>query len=331
MAKQMPKKSEDSGGDWLNTYADMVTLLLTFFVLLFACSNMDETKMQYIFQAFQMRGKFVNPYVDQQNPSTDITESIGPSNDPASVAGGEGDMPQSFDELYQYLTEYIDTNDLGESVSISQTAGHITIRFDDSIMFDGDSWTLKPEGRALLSNFTPAIRAVNGSVQNLTVAGHTAKVAFPVVNDYLLSSMRAVSVQNFLEFSGTVDSDKYIVTGYGPNRPFEDNDTDEGRAANRRVELQLLRAQNELDLNDPAVIRDILNQHGIISDEFDPNNKPEPPEVLPDGAADKIVSGILGKFEDVTSSGAGFGPGSTDGSEFLASDDEKSGSGSSSE
>ena len=54
MAKQLPKAQEENTGEWLNTYADMVTLLLTFFVLLFACSNMDETKIQYIMQAFQI-------------------------------------------------------------------------------------------------------------------------------------------------------------------------------------------------------------------------------------------------------------------------------------
>ena len=63
MAKLPPKQESGDSQEWLNTYADMVTLLLTFFVLLFACSNLDETKLQYVYQAFQMRGKYVNTIV----------------------------------------------------------------------------------------------------------------------------------------------------------------------------------------------------------------------------------------------------------------------------
>lgn len=327
MAKQMPKKSEDSTGDWLNTYADMVTLLLTFFVLLFACSNMDETKMQYIFQAFQMRGKFANNIVAPQNPNLAETDTIGNSSDPpAANPSGEGEMPQSFDQLYQYLSEYIDSNQLSDSVAIEKSAAHITIRFNDNVMFDGDSWVLKDEGRRLISAFTPAIHAVNGSIQNLTVSGHTAMVPYPIVNDYLLSAMRAVSVQNFLEFRGTVDNNKYIVTGYGPNRPLESNDTEEGRAKNRRVELLILRAENELTLNDPEIIKDILKEKGIIAENFDPNDNNTDVEALPDGVAEKIVSKIESSFQNISSSGSGFGPGSADGSEFIADDTESSGS-----
>ncbi len=324
MAKQMPKKAEESTGDWLNTYADMVTLLLTFFVLLFACSNLDETKLQYIFQAFQMRGKFANAFIAPPNPNASDS-TIGNSEDAPANAGGEGEMPQSFDELYQYLSEYVEENKIGESVSIDQGASHITIRFDDNVMFDGDSWVLKNEGRKLLSGFIPAIRTVNDCVQNLTVAGYTAKVKFPVVNDYTLSAMRAVSVQNFLEFNNTVDNEKYIVTGYGPNRPLESNDTEEGRAKNRRVELVLLKAQNDNILNDKEVIKDILRGLGITAEEHDPNNIPKDPDLLPEGSAEKIVSLITGKFEGMSPSSSGYGPGSTDGSEFMVDEEDSEG------
>lgn len=318
MAKQLPKKAEENTGEWLNTYADMVTLLLTFFVLLFACSNMDETKIQYIMQAFQMRGKFTNTIIAPPNADPDETNQVGNSSDPPTTSGGEGEMPQSFDTLFQYLGEIIDSNDLGDVVSVESGASHITIKFNDSVMFRPDSAVLTSEGRQIISTFVPAIQHINNSVQTLTVAGHTARSGGSDLNDYSLSANRAVSVQNLLEFLHTVDNEKYIVTGYGPNRPTESNETVDGRAKNRRVEIQLLKAENELDFSNRDVLKDFLTHHGITNEQFDAQFPPVDPVTLPEGAADRVEAFIKDKFENVGVSVGGFGPGSADGSEFIA-------------
>ena len=253
MAKMPKKSSGDSGGDWLNTYADMVTLLLTFFVLLFCCSNLDETKLQLVFQEFKSRGQFVNNVVADLDPNAESTGGV--TSDKTDV-GGEGEMPQSFDELYRYLADYVDMNNLADSVAVEQGAAHITIRFDDSVFFDGDSYELKDEGRAVLKGFIPAIKAVRQSVRSVTVSGHTS-MAVSAVNDWALSSMRAVSVVNYLDWNGMVESEKYRVKGCGPYEPVADNDTAEGQRKNRRVEMMLLK--EELDFTDPEVIKDILS------------------------------------------------------------------------
>lgn len=324
MAKQLPKKAEENTGEWLNTYADMVTLLLTFFVLLFACSNLDETKMQYIFQAFQMRGKFINSAVNEQNPNPSDS-TIGNTDNEPDYSGGEGEMPQSFDELFQYLSDYVEQNNLGQSIAIENGESHITIKLSDTVMFDGNSYVLKDEGRRIIGDIIPAIHALNDSIQKLIVYGHTAKAISPV-NDYYLSANRAVSVQNFLEFKGTVDNSKYAVTGEGPNKPVSSNDTAEGRAKNRRVEITLLKANNKLDFSDEKVLKDILLSMGIITDDFDPFKEDTPPNLLPDGAAEKITNTIKDLYENFNSSGgSGFGPGSADGSEFIVEDAEASG------
>ena len=134
MAKMPPKKGDSNVGDWLNTYADMVTLLLTFFVLLFACSNLDETKLQYIYQAFQSRGKYINNVVAELDPAAESTGGVTDSS--TQQTGGEGEMPQSFDQLYVYLAEYIDNNNLADQVAVEPGAAHLTIRFNDSVFFE---------------------------------------------------------------------------------------------------------------------------------------------------------------------------------------------------
>ncbi|MDE7230520.1 MAG: OmpA family protein [Oscillospiraceae bacterium] len=312
MAKLPPKKSEENTGEWLNTYADMVTLLLTFFVLLFACSNMDETKIQYVFQAFRVNGRYVNTVVAK--PSVDNpVEGDGNSDDPGSQ-GGEGELPQSYDELYQYLSDYIAENQLGESVSIEQGATTITIRFQDNVFFDGDSYRLKAEGRQMLDGFIPALKAVNRSIRNVIVAGHTAYVPNPTMDVYMLSSMRAVSVRAYLGTKNTVDEEKYVCHGYGPNKPVADNDTADGKRQNRRVELIITRNNEELDLSDPEVIKDLLeHEFNIKNDKYDVlGGDKVDPTTLPDGSADKIIDQIEKDFSDSGISGGTYRPGSID-------------------
>lgn len=326
MAKLPPKKSEDSGGDWLNTYADMVTLLLTFFVLLFACSNLDETKLQYVYQAFQMRGKFINPVVaEPADPSVESNGGI--TNDPTGV-GGEGNMPQSYPELYQYLAEYIDSNSLSANVSVENSAAYLTLRFDSSVFFDGDSHILKEEGRQMLAGFAPIIHAMDPHIKTLTVTGHTS-LGSSSVSDWNLSALRACSVTNFLE-SGVyenlktpvIDKSKFRVRGVGNTEPRFSNDTAEGRQKNRRVELVMLK--DDLDLTDPEVIQDILkHDFNMDTEKFDENNpdngKDHP--TLPDGSAEKIVDFIENKFKGDGMTNVGtMGPGAVDGSMFIASE-----------
>lgn len=318
MAKQLPKKAEENTGEWLNTYADMVTLLLTFFVLLFACSNLDETKLQYVFQEFKSRGRFLNQHVAELDPSA---EGSGGVTDDTTQPGGEGTMPQSFEELYTFLADYVENNNLSESVSVEQGDTHIKIKFNSSVLFDGDSSYLKPEGRELLDNWIPALKAVKHTIARNTVSGHTS-VGTSLVNDWNLSSLRAVSVVNYLESWETMESEKYRVMGCGPYEPDPNADSP---AKNRRVEMLLLK--NELDFTDIKVIQDILqHDYNLGTGMFDPDDhKPSGESNLPPEAVDKIISYINEKFPgDVTTVGT-YGPTGVDGSKFILKDETSGG------
>lgn len=317
MAKLPPKKGGGDVGDWLNTYADMVTLLLTFFVLLFACSNLDETKLQYVFQEFKSRGKYLNQEVAKQDPTA--IDNGGVSSNPDNV-GGDGTMPQSFEELYVYLAEYIENNNLSDSIAVEQGASHMKIQIDGEVLFDGDSSYLKPEGRAVLDGLIPGIRAVRNTISRNTVSGHTAE-GISVVNDWNLSALRAVAVVNYLNENNMLQESKYRVTGCSYYEPVSDDP-----AKNRRVEMLLLK--NELDLTDPSVIMDILkHDYGIGSAITDPENqKKDDINKLPPGSVDKIVAVIKDKFENsgVTTVGK-YGPTAVDGNKFISSDDTSGG------
>lgn len=292
MAKRQKKFEQDHSNDWLNTYADMVTLLLTFFVMLYASSSLDDQKWQFIYQAFQSHGKYLNEYIDSLNPNS--TEGNGVTDDVPSGQGGSGELPQSFDQLYVYLSNYVSENNLEQSVAVENGAAHITIRFDDGVFFDPDSAVLKSEGRDVLRGISPGIKAASEAIQTMTISGHTAQ-GYSTVNDFALSANRAVSVENYLEFNAVLPTAKFRVKGCGPNEPVADNDTAEGRAKNRRVEIMLLKSN--IDTSDPEQIKDILlHDYGIPSDQFDPDAQQEDDDKLPNGSVDKIIQNIESLF-----------------------------------
>ncbi len=292
MAKIQKKQEEDHSNDWLNTYADMVTLLLTFFVMLYASSSLDEDKWQLIYQAFQSHGKYLNDYIKEENPVPEEGEGVSSEN---PYNGGDGTLPQSFDRLYVYLAEYVDQNDLAQSVSVEQGEAHITIRFKDNVLFAPDSSTLTPEGRDMLNQFFPAIRAVETAIQKCTVSGHTADV-FSATNDWALSAGRAVNVVNFMQYRGVLDSKKYRALGCGSAVPIGDNSTEEGRNENRRVELTLIKS--DIDMTDVKVLQDIMkNDYQIDNEQFDPDaEKTDDGDKLPPGAAQSIINSIEESF-----------------------------------
>ena len=317
MAKQLPKKQEENTGEWLNTYADMVTLLLTFFVLLFACTNLDETRLQYVFQEFKARGRYVNPYVTDRDP---MAEMDGGTTDTSPDDGTSGSNLQSLDDLVAFLSQYVQDNNRSESVSVEQGETHIKIRFNSAVLFDGDSSYLKPEGREVLDHFIPAIRMMQNSFARCTVTGHTS-VGTSMVNDWNLSALRSVSVINYLEQQKMLGSEKFRGGFSGPYEP-EDPDNP---PVNRRVELLLLK--NELDFTDVKVLQDILqHDYNLGTGMFDPDNHtPGSESNLPPEAVDKIINFINEKFPgDVTNVGS-YGPTAVDGNKFIPKEETSGG------
>lgn len=299
MAKRQ-KKADEQIGNWLDTYADMVTLLLTFFVMLYASSSLDEQKWQYIYQAFQSHGKYLNEYVDSPEKNESVGDGV--TDEDPTTNGGSGEMPQSWDRLYVYLSEYITENDLVEEISVEQGAAHVKLRFDDSVFFAPNSSELTERGREVLNGIAPALRAVEKSIMKVTVSGHTA-AAISAVNDWSLSAGRAVSVVNYMEFRSVLPTSKFRVQGCGPTEPVADNNTEEGRSKNRRVEMLIIK--NDLDLTNPEVLKDIMeHDYGIIANEHDPDAGPNNEGKLPDGSAESIIENIESMFPG-TSTGGG--------------------------
>ncbi|MCM1055004.1 MAG: flagellar motor protein MotB [Bacteroides sp.] len=298
----MAKKKERSKIDpnaWMNTYSDMVTLLMCFFVLLYAASTPNEVKWQYIFQSFTSSGTYINPFVTAEDPNrVPVKDNDGNSLEPAGSDMDENDfeitnsdLPSNFNELAGWVSGAIAASEFSEdqiSVSVS-SSGSITIRFKDSVLFAPNSAELTAQGRRAVGMFVPALRALNEYIAKINIGGHTAAVqGFSDVNDWTLSSARACSVLGYMEWRVTVDPPKYKAEGYAQYTPIADNDTEEGRAQNRRVELVIIRNNNDRHTN--ATIEDILKyDYGIrqTGGNANPDN---------DDSVQQIISNLENKY-----------------------------------
>ena len=234
---KMKKKSGGGGANWMDTYGDMVTLLLCFFVLLYSMSTISEEKWKMLVVSF-------NP--DAAQTVTESSGNDGPNADPEDTDGsGMGlsqmDIDNDMAQLYELLVTYVDAQQAEDSISVSQGDGKVFVTFNQAVFFDGESWTLREESKPLLEMVGDMLSTVADSIDEVRIMGHTAQ-AHPnkpnnISVDRLLSAQRAANTLAYLQQFCTVDPARMISEGYGQWRPVASNDTAEGRAKNRRVEM----------------------------------------------------------------------------------------------
>jgi chemotaxis protein MotB len=239
---------------WLNTYADMITLVLVFFVLLYSMSSMDREKYEMLVKAFT-----ADPLTLQKLQQMEELENQGKTqgeDDGGAAAGGEqGDLDgkiQNLDELYQYLKKYVAENNLQNSVQIQKGENLVYVRFMSSLFFEADRAVLKPGGTEILDYVGHALGEVEPYIKFIRIDGHTAEAApgTSKVDDRELSTDRANEVLTYLEDRYIKNPAKLMAVGYGLYRPIAPNDTEENRAKNRRVEILVAQEdalQDELD------------------------------------------------------------------------------------
>ena len=227
------RKNQNNGGGegtWLSTYSDMVTLLLSFFVLLYAISSVDEQKYEKIVKSF-------NPSIIEDDTESETA--------PGTTGGADLSVEDQFKETYERLKQYIENNNLQNSIELGRGDDFAFISFKNHLFFDGDSSQIKEEGKQLLDGISGALGEIDRQVQEIRILGHTSQGSpnfpNPVEEDRKLSSDRATNVLIYLQNKNMVKPYKLVSIGYGQYRPISAVDTKEGRAKNRRVEIIIAR------------------------------------------------------------------------------------------
>lgn len=250
MSRKRKNKGDDGGDSWLATYADMVTLLLTFFIMLYAMSTVNDVKYNKVIEA--ITGELNPNQIKELEENADFTDDIvtGEFNiddDPADVQDDidieELDEDDILDNFYSTMEKYFKDRD---DVDISRTDEYITIRFSDNVTFAGYSSVVKDEGKEIIKVLADALKEAETEIDEVIISGHTAKVSTTHTDlSRTLSTDRANSVLLYLESLKAIEPSKYVAVGYGNFRPIADNSTREGRSKNRRVEVQITQKERQ--------------------------------------------------------------------------------------
>ncbi len=215
---------------WLTTFNDLITLMMVFFVLLFAMSKGDMEKIKQ-FRSAIIQGFGVLDKKDQGTPG--LIETTKPS----VMTGGnarQNPVPEAMRELIQ------EVDALPEVEMVNAEKGMI-LRISGNILFSSGSASINPEGISLLKKIGASIRRLPNRVR---IEGHTdnmpiSTATFP--SNWELSAARAVNIVKFLSDHTGVYPRRLSAVGYGESRPIRDNLTVQNRAMNRRVEIVLLK------------------------------------------------------------------------------------------
>lgn len=244
----MARKKKDKGGglrgdEWMATYADTVTLLLTFFVLLYSMSSVDSEKTKNISNAFisMTSGQSGDSLLEYDLNDGEAPLVGGENADP--IEGGENLTEQK--ELYNSLKEFVVKNNLQSIVEIVNDERGVAIQLRDNVLFETASSDLIENSKDLLDKISTIISSIDNPI---LVEGHTDNRAistseFP--SNWELSSDRAINVvRYFVEIKGQ-DPKRFSATGYGEFQPVSSNDTYEGMAKNRRVDILIVTVDRE--------------------------------------------------------------------------------------
>lgn len=244
------KKHDDSGGEgsWLNTYADMVTLLLTFFIVLFSMSSVQQDKFEELVRSFARpdgTADIVVIAISEDPVSAGVPGPMGSGTGEYTSGGGvpsTNSLPSDMESLYQYLKTYVEQNKMESAVSVSKDdQGIVLVRFSNDMLFEPDKYNLTTKSRVTLEFLGKGMKNMQDQLALVQISGHTAdtQIADYPVDDWRLSGERAASVATYFEKVIKLDPTIMVTMGYGSSHPRASNDTIAGRKENRRVEITI--------------------------------------------------------------------------------------------
>jgi len=245
---------DDGGGaNWMDTYGDLVTLLLTFFVLLFAFSTIDAEKFKALASSFGVNIVLFNPVSPQtvmdppiQDPTQGLAELAerNAQADSDSAADADDNDPMVLEhtmwEMYEHMVAFVTRENLDAEVVLIEDDYMIRLILNDMVFFRTAEADLLPESIPILDKVIQMFDEVSHLYRMLSIEGHTDSrpintPRYP--SNWELSSDRALQVGSYVRNTGLLDEDRLQVVGYGERHPIAPNDSLENMARNRRVEF----------------------------------------------------------------------------------------------
>ncbi len=275
MAKKQHHEEHEEHADesWLIPYADLLTLLLALFIVLFASSQVDTAKFAAIANAFTneiMGGAAFSGIGDHTAVTTNIPPEEMPSPgdfDPSESSGGADSQTAEealeaaqaaaaaaaaeeamMTELQAQLNAYLKENGLEATVQTYIDKRGLVISMNNAVLFKSAQADILPAYQETLAAIGNTINKLPNYIR---VEGHTDSTPISTAkyeSNWELSAARASRVVRLFASESQINPEKLIPVGYADNKPVGDNNTAEGRAKNRRIDIIVLGSRyNELE------------------------------------------------------------------------------------
>jgi chemotaxis protein MotB len=260
MARKKPEEEHENHERWLVSYADMITLLMVFFIILYASSQLNVSKYMAFQNSFSHalgasvteppkpkespgQSKVEQPKepTDVNNPKATPSPSAPPVNNniPADSGAGAIDL-KALEELYQKVKKEIKDKGLDKDVEVTEDQRGVILVFTDRVLFDSAKAQITTAGSTILKKVAPVLK---DQPMPIIVEGHSdnrpiASAKYPT--NWELSTARSTNVLRDLVDLLGLSPNRMSAAGYADTHPRVRNDTDAHRAMNRRVEIVIV-------------------------------------------------------------------------------------------
>lgn len=240
MVRKKKEEAKKGSPAWMTTYSDLMTLILVFFILLFAFSEVDANKFRMIANSF--KGVFdseaaVIPF--NEIPSSPVKNIEDPA-DPKE-AEEELEKKEQLDDLLKKIKVYLKEHDLEGVITATREERGVVLVLQENVLFDSGKAVIKNEAKPFLEEMAKLIKTLPNRIE---VEGHTdsQRVIQPsqYISNWNLSGDRAANVVNYFIEQHLLPGERFKIAGYADIQPVATNATEEGRKRNRRVVIVIL-------------------------------------------------------------------------------------------
>ncbi len=232
---------------WLITYADLITLLLIFFVILYSISQLDLQKYTQLADQLHLQFESHDGVLEgHRGIAGDLKpgDNEGPDHGEGQLSEAElaAQREEGLQSLFKVIQSYVAEHGLEDSIQVVDRPEGIAITLKDLFLFDLGKAELKPASEPLLTQLASLFPQLDTKI---SIEGHTDDIPLATgslyVDNWGLSAARALSVLRYFIDDADLDPNQFIIAGYADTEPIATNDTEANRQKNRRVEIVVLR------------------------------------------------------------------------------------------
>lgn len=244
--KRIEEEEKENNERWLLTYSDLITLLMIFFVIMYAMSSINSEKYNSLSKSLNavLGSGGENVVTSGQSSIIDFGHSGGTSESENNSAAQTQISPDiGMSNVEDELNDYLAQNGLNDYAEVYTDERGVGIRFKDSVLFDSGKADVKDSLKGTIARIGSILSKDDNYIR---VEGHTDNI--PINNsqfksNWQLSAVRAANVAQLLIEESGISPQKISAVGYGEYRPIADNSTAEGRSKNRRVDIVLINSK----------------------------------------------------------------------------------------